>query len=562
MPLILALLAGCGERAEAPAAAADTLVIAVSGDPKDLVPILATSPADNNLLSNLQYTPVEASFDCALSVAPRLYRSWSFSEDGRLLRVELREGMAWEDGAPVTAEDVAATYALVADPAVGSPRREAVRRMDPAARPRVLSPTTLEFGFTEPYDRTLMLEHAALDPIPAHALRDADPASLRGHALNVTAPLSKGPWRVAAWSRGQQLVLEPNPRFGGPEEERPRLARVVLRVLPDAATRVLELENGSVDLVENVAVAEVDRLAPAHPELDFRRRGWRSLDVVAWNALDPADWAARAEGLPKGEKPTGVAAHPLFGDREARRALASAIDTDALIRALLTSSATGEVYGRPAVGTISPAHCDAHADDVARLPFDPAAARARLGELGWTDTDGDGWLDRGGRTFRFSLLVGAGNPRRGGAAVMVQAQLRTIGVDATVETLDSAALNARLRKRDFDAALTGWSAALTVDPGTIWLPDAENNVVGYANADVTALVEQGRKETDPAAANPTWREVQARIYADQPYAFLYWADEIVAVHRRFRDARIDLLSPWRDLNRWWVAAGEERRVAP
>lgn len=580
---VLALLVACGgddardrtpaetpvaeaPTAEAPAAPvveappsghvpADTLVVAVSADPKDLLPIFTQAPLDNMLVSTLQRTPLASDVDCGLRVSPRLYRSWSFSADGRTLEVELRDDVAWEDGTPVTAADVARTYALVADPAVASPRAEATRRMAADARPRVLGPHRLAFGFLEPYDPALMLEHAALDPVPVHRLADVDPAALRRHPLNTTAPLSKGPWRLAAWEPGTRLVLEPNP--AGPADERPSLRRVVLRVLPEPATRVLALENGEVDLVENVAVDEADRLA-ARPDVALHRRGWRNVDVVAWNALDPVDREARAQGLPAGQRPRDVRPHALFGDPDVRRALARAIDTGALIRTLLTSRATGAVYGRPAIGTVSPALCGAHADDVSPLPFDPAAARAALAAEGWTDGDGDGVLDKDGAPFRFRLLVGSANPRRARAAEMVEAQLRAVGVAAEIEPVASSALGARLRQGDFDAALTGWSAALFVDPGTIWAPDAPNNVVGYADPEVAALIDAGRRETDPARANATWKEVQRRVYADQPYAFLYWADEIVAVHRRFRGVRSDLLAPWRDLHRWWVPPDEVR----
>lgn len=53
-----------------------------------------------------------------------------------------------------------------------------------------------------------------------------------------------------------------------------------------------------------------------------------------------------------------------------------------------------------------------------------------------------------------------------------------------------------------------------------------------------------------------WRRLQALIYQDQPYAFLYWMDEIVAVHKRFQDVDIDILSPINNLHKWWVPADE------
>jgi peptide/nickel transport system substrate-binding protein len=278
------------------------------------------------------------------------------------------------------------------------------------------------------------------------------------------------------------------------------------------------------------------------------------MDYVGWNSLDPEDLKARAAGLPAGEKvdPDEVKPHPIFGDRAVRRALARAIDVDQLIRAILTSRTTGEVYGRPAVGTITPALCGVHNDDIARLTHDAAAARTELAGLGWEDHDGDGILDKGGTPFRFTLLINSGNARREKAAILIQAQLRRVGVDARVDKIESNTFFERLRKKDYEAALAGWSAALFVDPSSMWGRDSEFNFTSYRNPRVAELMDQGLREPDPARAQAMWKELQAILYEDQPYAFLYWMDEIVAVHGRFRDVSVDILSPYGKLWRWWV----------
>jgi len=288
-------------------------------------------------------------------------------------------------------------------------------------------------------------------------------------------------------------------------------------------------------VMTDLLVTDADALA-LDADLTLRRRGWRTMDYVAWNTVD-------AERAP----------HPLFADREIRRALGRAIDTDALIRDLLTSPTTGEVYGRPAVGTVTPALCGAHNDAIRPLPFAAEDARARLFELGWADTNADGWLDKDGRAFRFRLIFNDDSPRRAGAAERVAANLRAIGVDVELEPLDSAVFFGRLRAGDYDAALSGWTASLYVDPSVIWGPESEFNITRYTNPEVTRLLGEGLAERDGARAAQKWQELQTVIYEDQPYAFLYWTDEIVAVHSRFQDARIDLLAPWRDLAAWHVA---------
>ena len=117
----------------------------------------------------------------------------------------------------------------------------------------------------------------------------------------------------------------------------------------------------------------------------------------------------------------------------------------------------------------------------------------------------------------------------------------------------------RLKGGEFDAALTGWGAALVVDPSRLWKSDGVYNFPGYSSPEVDELIEQGLGTTDPAVAARSWRALQARIHADQPACFLYWRDELVAVHERFADVGIDTLWLFTDLHRWWVPADARRR---
>jgi peptide/nickel transport system substrate-binding protein len=563
--LVAISLSGCGGgdkggEASSDSFPRDTLVIAYQSDADSLLSVVSQSAADSAIIDNLNYPLTDSTFDCSLEYVPALAKSWDWSEDGRVISMELRDDIYWNDGERVTAQDVAFTMELVEDPRVASPRISYIEQMVPGKRPLVIDDTHLEWHFTHAYDPVTQLAHvSSLAVVPQHILEDADRATLRGHQFT-REPLVNGRWKLGSWDRGEKIVLEPNDQWTGPEEELPKLRRVIFRILPEYATRLMALERGEVDFLEGVQIADADRLVREHPEIVLHRRGWRFLDYVAWNPLDPEAYKEITRDLDPDEKVDlqRVPRHPLFGDRQVRIELARAIDVDKLIADLLTSRETGEKYGRPAVGTITPALCDVHNDDIERFPFDPAAAKEGLAILGWEDHDGDGILDRDGVPFRFTLMTNSGNPRRAKAAVIIQAGLKEIGIDVRIEQIESNTFFERLRKKDYEAALSGWSAGLFVDPKDIWHsgPEYEFNFVSYDNPEVDRLIEEGLMEADPAKAREIWHQLQALVYADQPYAFLYWMDQIVAVHQRFQEVNIDILSPINRLHEWWVPADQ------
>jgi peptide/nickel transport system substrate-binding protein len=510
----------------------DALVVAVISDLGNLNPVVFETASDNHVISNIMMPTIDPSFDCTIKKAPGLATEWSWDETGTRLSMTLRDDIQWSDGKPVTAQDIAFTYELVADPMVASPRIGHVAKLDPAAAPKVIDDHHIEWHFTTAFDRDTQVAHVNLNVVPKHIFQDADRGTLRGHP-NSLNPLSSGPWRLAKHEANQRFVLEPNPAFTGPEEYKPHLKRVIFRVLPEYTTRLNELKNGAVDMMDSLNIEDADALKKTNPEIRIVRRGWRSSDYVAWN-LD----------------------NPLFSDKRVRHALAKAVDIDDMIGKLLTGE-DGEVYARRSVGTLTPELCNVHNDDIVPIGFDASEAKSLFAEAGWTDSDGDGWLDKDGKKFEFTLTTNAGNKRRADSSIFLQAFYKEVGVKVVLEQIESNTFFKNLRKREFQAALAGWEAALFVDPTPMWKSDAsgdkqEFNFTNYHNNKVDELIAKGLSEADPSEANPMWKELQAIVYEDQPYLFLWWRDELIGVHERFENTSINVLSRLDNLHKWSV----------
>ena len=373
----------------------DTLVISSSGDLNNMLSPVYNSATDYTFIHNINLPTFKTNFDCTISFLPGIAESWSFNEEQTILNIKLRKDIKWSDGHPLTAEDFKFTYDLIADPLVASPRLPYVKNMIKNKRPLIIDKHTLQFHYINAYDKVTMLSHASSYLVPAHKLKDADRATLRGHKLG-RAPVVNGPFIFTKWESGSRFVLEPNPKFSGPKKFMSRLKRVIVKVLPEYATRLVELENGSIDYMGGILIEDADRISKKAPHIKFYRRGYRAIDYIGWNPFDANDYRQKKKNKKSGAYIDWkkIKKHPIFSDKKNRIALTKAINIDKLINDLLTSKKTGERYGKKALSTITPSLCTKSNNEIKPLPFDPKSARKELEENGWKDTNNNGILDK------------------------------------------------------------------------------------------------------------------------------------------------------------------------
>jgi peptide/nickel transport system substrate-binding protein len=327
---------------------------------------------------------------------------------------------------------------------------------------------------------------------------------------------------LGAWEPQQQVELVRNERYH--VEDRPYLDRVVLRVIPDTASLVTQLESGAIDFIAQVSRTDVPRLA-ANPELDVLAY-WVNLYVaVGWNTENP-----------------------LFADPEVRRALAMAIDRQSIVDTIW-----GE-YGKVGVTPLLTSVW-AHDKSLQPLPFDPAEARRTLANKGWKDANGDGVLDKGGRPFSFEITSNAGNQQRNDAAVMIQDQLAKIGVRAQAKVLEFNTLITQTLAGAYDAAIFGFNIDTSLDLSSNFHSraiDVENNFPRYRNPELDALLDRASAQTDYQAALPIFHRIERILYRDQPVTVLWESQRLTGINRRLRDARPNLIEPLANVDEWWV----------
>jgi len=152
--------------------------------------------------------------------------------------------------------------------------------------------------------------------------------------------------------------------------------------------------------------------------------------------------------------------------------------------------------------------------------------------------------------------VNVGSQLRQDVAVMLQAQLKAIGVDVKVQRVEwNLFIRQVFQQHDFDAVVLAWDADFTVNPTDLWHSSAiENgyNFVSYHNPQVDNLLELGRDAKDQVSAQPLWSEFQQIVIEDCPYTFLFIQDNIVAHNKRLKNCKFDIRSHFVNIAEWHI----------
>jgi peptide/nickel transport system substrate-binding protein len=543
----LALVAGgCKDRpgsAKGDAPATDTVrpvsggtaVVAELTDMEKAMPLVWQSNLDSDLvdimymgLTRMVWRDGRAAYLLADESPMALAWKWEYANaDSSAVRYYMRANLKWSDGYPITAQDVAWTYAMMRNPALASSRQDDANLIESV---EAENDTMVLFHFKR--RSPSMLYQAGLPVAPRHAYDDVGPSGIRTHSVfsNPTRMVVSGPFRIGAWRPNERITLVPNPSF----KPRARLDAIVIRVIPEPTTRLTELETGGVDFVRHVTIDLMRGLRQRKPEVRVLREEKRFWEFIAYN-------------------PREVEA---FRDPEVRRALGMAIDVPRIIRELQL-----EDFVQPAYGPYPPIFADLF-DARRDLPLrhDPAGARRILESRGWRDTNGDGILDRDGKPFRFTLLTNAGNQRRADVTQQVQAQWRAIGVDAQLAKQDqNTVIERETERKDYEAVLNGWGVALDPDISNFFTPGGGFNIVSYENPEVTALIERAKQERTYPASTSLWRAAAERVVRDQPYTWLYYYDDLSAANDRLRGMKVDTYGAFQNTWEWWIPVDRQRR---
>jgi peptide/nickel transport system substrate-binding protein len=445
------------------------------------------------------------------------------SGDGRTYVYHLRKGVVWHDGRPFTARDVAFTWRAVMNPKNNVFHREGYEEVERVTTPddytvvahlkRRYPPFVSQF-FTP-------LQEGAKGILPEHLLGKLP--DINQAAYNA-GPIGTGPFKFVRWDRGRGIDLAANETYF---RGRPKIERIEFRVLPHDNTILEAMQAHEIDMAVSLATTHYER----YTHLDgivARLYPWNAENVFMINNR-----------------------HPGLRHLEVRKAIASAIDYDAIIRKVTHGVGTTahDIIPQTATGyTDNPPY-----------RYDPKAAIALLERNGWI-SGADGIRSKGGERLAFTMTVGAASANAQNIAIVVQADLRAVGIDVLIKGYPYNVIFAHdgpIETMKYDFA--DYSYTLPYDPNNfIYLgcgqrPPVGENVTGYCDPQVDKGEQAGLSTDDPLLRGAIYRGVEARVHETIPYIPLY-------VIRRPTAHNVDLknfsaapsIAPWWNAWQWEI----------
>lgn len=510
------------------------------GTPRFINPVLAISDADNDLTalvySGLLKTRPDGTY------VPDLAQSYEVSDDGRTYTVHLRPDAKFQDGTPVTADDVVFTVNKALDPAIKSPQRADWDGVSVTAT----DSETVQFTLPSPY--APFVENLTLGILPKALWENVSAEEFPFSDLN-TMPVGSGPYQVAGVDRNSSGIPSAYHlrAFSKYALGQPYLTDFTVKFYQNESGLVSALKSGAVEAGSGISPAALGELKGFNIETAPENRVFG----VFFNQNQ----------------------NQVLQNTAVRKALNDAIDRTALVQTVLGG------YGTPASGPIPPGILPAASSTVSGTGTAESAsstvelARQELLDAGWKP-DGNGVLakttgsGKNAQTLELSFTLSTGNvPELTAAAEFLRQQWTALGAKVDVQVFNQGDLSQNvIRPRKYDALLFGEIIGRALDLFAFWHSSQRNdpglNIALYANSSVDKILSDLRQTQDESARQSLYQQFESEIAKDAPAVFLYSPDFVYVfpqgVHGMTLGSveqpsdRFDTASSWyRETDRVW-----------
>ena len=492
------LLSACGGGAKA---APSILRVGWASEPDTMNP-LTTYSSESGEIIQLVYDKL-LGYDLELKTRPELAKDYSYSADGLTLTFNLRENVKWQDGKPLTTDDVVYTYSLIKDNELGAYAQWLTHMTSVEA----VDPLTVKLTFDLPQAFNPGL---AIPILPKHIWGSMTVDDIQKFA-NET-PVGSGPYRFVEWKSGASLTLERNAGFWG---DAPKAEKITFVLYGNEDVMAQALKAGDVDILTEVSPTVWDGLSTAK---DLK-------------AVSLPSYSFHHIGFNVSEDPKSNG-NPMLLDKVVRQALSLALDRNQLVQLALAGH--GRVGDSIIPVGITDWYLPIPADQ--QLDANPEKAMSMLDASGYKDTNGDGIRENDkGEPMQFRLIAIQTTSVDVRAAQLFADAAAKVGIKLDLQTLDENTLGNMVydtEAQDWDIFIWGWDSSVPDPNYMLGVPLCSqiggNNDIFYCNQEYDKLYDQQAQTLDMKARKVITDQMQAMFYDNAAYIVMWYQDKLQA----------------------------------
>jgi peptide/nickel transport system substrate-binding protein len=541
------------------------VVAHISSNPDGLHPFNNNSVMRSFIFQHTQQTLVKLDLK-SLDYIPSLAKSLpTVSEDGLRYDYELRDDLKWDDGSPVTAQDVLFTSKIQVCPLTNNAnvrgnytsviKNVILDPQDPLkftmyAFDKNVTNSTI---YTEIYiqQKAYWDPNGVLDDMSFKAIHNpnfeekkewSDWFNAFNHGDNSYQPellVGLGPYQISEWETGSYIIASKKENWWGDMDtsiyNQNYPEQIIFKIITDDASVFLSLKSEGLDATNRIGTSKLFKLQ----KHDYFNENYYS-DFLNQYSYYYAGMNTR---------PDGIKRKAFFTDVNVRRAMAHLVPVDEIIEVIVL----GE--GSRQVANLSNLKKN-YNDTLPLIDLDVEKAKQLLDAAGWVDTDNDNIRDKmvnGEKlqmSFEFSYMSSATSKE---TALMIKESMWRAGVDVVPTPMDFTLFYKNAQEHDFDMMLGGWGGSASYsNPYQLWHTSSwankGSNFCGFGDAESDSLIDLANASIDPEVHRDAIWALQAKLYQDQPYVFMYSPKRKIVIHKRFENADMYFEKPGFVLN--------------
>jgi peptide/nickel transport system substrate-binding protein len=517
LAVLAGLLAGCSKVAsdsggEHSWTQPGVLRVAIQAEPKNLNPLLTSNTTDV-FIARFMFLPLiqpngQGVQQPLLATAVPSTSNGGISADGLTITYHLRKDVKWSDGVAFTSKDVTWTWHAIMNPnnnIVSRHGYDYIRSIETPDDWTAIVHLKTKFS---PFVNTFFTDSdQPYGVAPAHVL--AKYPNVNQIPFNSEPTVSDGPFRFAEWVRNDHVSLVANDNFF---LGKPGLKRIEIKVIPDENTSVELLKSHAIDWIYQASI----HLYPQVKDIEGTSITWMRVNGyydIQFNTTSPQ-----------------------MKDARVRQAIAYAMDKQNLVNTTM--------FGQETVASEDiPDWMWAFDPKVRSYPYDAAKARDLLAQAGYTPGPG-GIVQKGGEPLSLLLITENSNTTYKQLALLLQAQLRRIGIQAQIKLFPGAQLYAPageggiLQNGHFDLIVDGWYSGIDPDDSAQFMcqnvPPGGYNYTRYCSPEMDAAETMALTHYDQATRKAAYAKTQTLLARDVPEIFINWLRQMHPINVDFK----------------------------